>query len=173
MSSLMLNPEFILYIEFTTLRQKHIQHVTLQVPLNILQIKHKFLQIQTLVFQHWSERQVKAELSSTLLNPCPSNASYSQGETIKGSFLSLSLSHWYHWLCRPNPAKLTPRGKKKNLNLNPPNWTALLSHAANSRDLSYPEILTGAPNGEGREDRTYKLSKKKNHIRRVVNPTLT
>src|SRR5215470_9005767 len=28
---------------------------------------------------------------------------------------------------------------------------------------TYPEILTGAPNGEGREDKTYKLSKKKSH----------
>jgi hypothetical protein len=100
MSSLMLNSEFILYIEFTTLSQKHIEHVTLQVSLNTLQIKHtilnqfcKFLQIQTLVFQHCSERQVKAELSSALLNLFHSNASYSQGETIKGAFLSLSLSH--------------------------------------------------------------------------------
>jgi hypothetical protein len=37
---------------------------------------------------------------------------------------------------------------------------------------TYPEILTGEPNGEGREDRTYKLSKK-NYIHRVVNSTLT
>ena len=28
---------------------------------------------------------------------------------------------------------------------------------------TYPEILTGAPNGEGREDKTYKLGKKKSH----------
>jgi hypothetical protein len=68
--------------------------------LNILKIKHtiltqfcKLLQIQTLVFQHRSERRVKTELSSALLNLCPSNASYSQGETFKDSFLSLSLSH--------------------------------------------------------------------------------
>jgi hypothetical protein len=37
---------------------------------------------------------------------------------------------------------------------------------------TYPEILTGAPNGEGREDKTYKLSKK-NRIHRAVNSTLT
>jgi len=127
-----------------------------------------FFQIQTLVSQHWSERQIWAKLSSALLNLYPSNASYSQGETIKEPFLSLSLSHWYLWLCRPNPVKLTPCGKKnthKCLKLNPPNRTALIQ-------ATYPEILTGAPNGEGREDKTYKLSKK-NNIRRDVNPTLT
>ena len=91
----------------------------------------KFLQIQTLVFQHRSERRIKAELSSASLNLCQSNASYSQGEIIKDSFLSLSLSHWYHWLCRPNPVKLTPCGIKKNtqkcLKLTSPNWTNLLT----------------------------------------------
>jgi hypothetical protein len=75
-----------------------------------------------------------------------------------------------------------PAVKKKNmhtrahkcLKLNPPNRTALLSHGPNLRDLSYAEILTGAPNGEGKEDRTYKLSKKKkNRIHRVVKLTLT
>ena len=48
-----------------------------------------------------------------------------------------------------------------------------MSHGANSRDLSYPEILTEAPNGEGMEDNSYRLSKKKYHIHRVVNSTLT
>jgi hypothetical protein len=37
---------------------------------------------------------------------------------------------------------------------------------------TYPKILTGAPNGEGREDKTYKLNKK-NQIHRAVNLTLT
>ena len=36
-----------------------------------------------------------------------------------------------------------------------------------------PENLTGTPNGEGREDKTYILSKKKNRIHRAVNSTLT
>ena len=133
-----------------------------------------FLQIQTLVFQHWSERRIKAELSSALPNPCLSNASYSQGETTKDSFLPLSLSHWYHLLCRPNPVKLTPCAIKKTqkyLKLNSPNWTTF-GWQPHSRDLSYPKILTGAPNREDREDKTYKLNKK-NHIHRVVNSTLT
>ena len=36
------------------------------------------------------------------------------------------------------------------------NYTQNYIHAA------YSQILTGAPNGEGREEKTYKLSKKKN-----------
>ena len=125
----------------------------------------------------------QAELSSALLNLCPSNASYSQGETIRDSFLPLSLSHWYHWLCRPNPVKLTPCSinththkhththTQKYLKLNSPNWTSF-GWEPNSSDVSYPEILTGAPNREGREDKTYKLNKK-NYIHRVVNLNLT
>ena len=112
-----------------------------------------FLQVQTLVFRRWSERRIKAELSSALLKPCPSNVNYSKGETIKDSFLPLSLSHWYHWLCRPNPVKLTPCAIKKEhththththtqkyLKLNPPNWTSF-GWQPNSCDLSYPKIL--------------------------------
>jgi hypothetical protein len=61
---------------------------------------------------------------------------------------------------------------QKYLKLNPPNRTSLVWQQ-NSHDLSYPEILTGAPNGEGMEDKTYKLSTKKIQIRRVANSTLT
>ena len=60
----------------------------------------------------------------------------------------------------------------KHLKLNPPDRTPFVWQP-NSRDVSYPEILTGAPNGEGREDKTYKLGKKKYLIHRVVNLTLT
>jgi hypothetical protein len=159
-----------------SISQKHTQHVTLHLSLSI--VYSLFLQTQTLVFQQWSERRVKAELSSAVLNLCHSNASDSREKLLKHLFyLSPSridiircadrtLSSWH-------PAvKKTHTHTRKYLKLNPPNTTALLSHGANLRDLSYPEILTGAPNGEGREDRTYKLSKK-NHIHRVVNPTLT
>jgi hypothetical protein len=107
---LMLHLEFILYSKFTT-HSKKIYKMSLykfRYPFCI------FFQIQTLIFQHWCERWIKAEISSASLNLCPSNTSYSQGETIKASFLSLSPSHWYHWLCRPNPVKLTPCGKKKH-----------------------------------------------------------
>ena len=166
----MLKLELILYIKSTADLQKYIQHVTLQVSLNILQIRtDSNTCLSTL---KWKTDQ--AELSPAVLHFCPSNASYSQGEAIKYSFISLFLSHWYHWLCRPNPVKSTPCGVKntqKFLQLNRPNWTSF-GWQPNSSDLSYPEILTGALNREGREDKTYKLNLK-NHIHRVVNPTLT
>jgi len=47
---------------------------------------------RTRVFRHWSERRVKAELSFALLNPCPSSASYSQGDTVKDLYNSLPLA---------------------------------------------------------------------------------
>jgi hypothetical protein len=34
------------------------------------------------------------------------------GRKIKGHFTSLSLSHWYHWLCRPNLVNIL-RWKRK------------------------------------------------------------
>ena len=126
------------------------------------------LQIQTPVFQYWNERRIKAELSSASLNLCSSNASYLQGETIKGSFyLSLSLSLTLVSLVVPTePCQVnTLRYKKttqKYLKLKPPDRTPFVSQPI-TRDLPYTEILTGAPNGEGREDKTYKLSKKKLH----------
>ena len=49
----------------------------------------------------------------------------------------------------------------------------LLPHGADLRDLRCPRILTGAPNREGREDKTYKPSTKKNQIRRVANSALS
>jgi len=54
---------------------------------------YTFVQIQILVSQHLSERRIKAKLSSASLNLYPSIASYLQEETIKVSFMSLSLSH--------------------------------------------------------------------------------
>ena len=99
-------------------------------------------------------------------------------EKLLKTLLSLSLPLALISLVVPTePCQVeTLRYKKKThthkyLKLNPPDRTTFVWHP-NSRDLSYPEILTGAPNGEGREDKTYKLSKK-NQIRRVVNSTLT
>jgi hypothetical protein len=37
---------------------------------------HIFLQIKTIVLQHWSERLIKPKFSAALLNPPPSNVSY-------------------------------------------------------------------------------------------------
>jgi len=70
----------------TTHLQKHPQNTTLQIITIHFYIHSLLLYIQTLVFQHWSERQIKAELSSASPNLSPSNASYLQGETIKSSF---------------------------------------------------------------------------------------
>jgi hypothetical protein len=74
-----------------SISQKLIQHVSLHMLVSI--VYTLLLHIQTLVFQQWSERRVKAELSFALLNLCPSNASYAQGETLKASFfISLPLT---------------------------------------------------------------------------------
>ena len=81
-----------MYNEFTTHSHKHIKYHFTNVTIYFYNYR-LLLQIQTLVFQHRDERRTKAELSSASLNLYPLNASYLQGETIKGPFISLSLSH--------------------------------------------------------------------------------
>jgi hypothetical protein len=148
----LLNLGFILYSEFTVTNTYKIYRSINSSVHFTYSYRFRHVSFNTEVKEEWSKIEICFTESLSL------QCEFSQGETLKGSFLTLSLSHWYQWLCRPNPAKLTPCGIKKDthkyLKLNPPTRTALMSRGANSRDLSYPETLTGAPNREGREDKT-------------------
>ena len=133
--------------------------------LNLLYLQSTVIDINTrLSALKWKTYQSRIKFFFHWIFALPMRVIYRE-KLLKALFLSFSFSHWYHWLCRPNPVKLTPCGKKnahKYLKLNPLNRTSFVWQP-NSSDLSYPEILTGAPNWEDREDKTYKLSKKKSH----------
>ena len=96
--------------------ERNLHNHSLHIHTNICSLSlHKYqfsvyisLGIQIRVFQHWSERLIPTKFSSVTLNLVPLQCEIITGRNCKGSFITLSRSHWYHWLCRPNPVKLTP-----------------------------------------------------------------
>jgi hypothetical protein len=81
------NNFFILHNKVTAPSQYIYKQVTLKIPLsNVFNFMASGTGLSTV---KWKENQSK----SALQNLCLSNASYSQGETTKDSFISLSLSH--------------------------------------------------------------------------------
>jgi len=110
-----------------------------------------FLQTQTPVFQHWSERRNKAELSSAFTDFFPLPLRVIHREKILKFLLYLSPSRIDIFGCADRTlSKLTTCGIKKHTQ----NYLKLgAPKRISTTHTTYPEILTGAPNKESGEDK--------------------
>jgi len=56
----------------------------------------------------WGLKQKTAESKTEfcLIESLSLQCKLCTGRKCRGSFTTLSLSHWYHWLCRPNHVNL-------------------------------------------------------------------
>jgi hypothetical protein len=111
----MFNLEVILYNELTTQWQKRTQYDTLHIYTYGLYvgIRHYIFIDSEMHLPTLKWKTDKSKIKFFFAESFPLQRELFTGRECKGSFITLSLSHWYHWLCRPNPVKLTPCGIKK------------------------------------------------------------